>query len=600
MSKPLPWGGRVAALLFLPVGLLPLVWTRQAPVAPVRSPRFHDWTTRHAIYPQFGTSRTLEAARNDPRALFRWREVDQRQQAPRFIPPSQMREHLWFRFRRGPFPFPVRGSAGIHADWSISLGVGATAPAQFPAKFSFDTTAAPDCINDFVVFPVNVAGSGAQPNIVAFNALYSGTAGGNGTCNRAGGPNATDNKTSATVLWSYNVHAVASGAPVPTSPVLSLDGKKVAFVESGGGAGHFHVLAWRSGDTGSTNKQTVTSPVAITSWTASAPVAGSGTASETPFGASTDTLSSPYIDYSNDIAYVGNDAGVLFRIKNVFCTLASCANAAPSIDMAWGTSGSVTVCAGRLTAPVQDFLTGNIYVGCADGKLYGLSSAGTPLPIPSIAVGNASATGGIVDPPVVDGVNGLVYAVSGTGAAPNTTSAVLVQAPRTLSGPRFSLVGPSGKFNLHTPAFNDPYFTSATSTTWLIYVGAYATVGGGATDLVMYAAAFDAGRNLAAGAAAHNFDFGTIEGEYSPLTEFKNVNTDRLFFGLLHPSATALNLGAFPINTFPTAVPPGVGQGNGPTGMVVDNASGSAQASSIYFGVQGSNTAVKLTQANLN
>jgi hypothetical protein len=600
MARPLPWGGRIALLLLLPAGLLPLFTTVQRSVPQPPSPRFHDWSTRHAIYSQTGTSAMLEAARSDPRALFRWREVEQRQQANRFVQSSQMRDFLMFRFRRGPSPFPVRGRADIHADWNINLGGGTTAPAQFPAKFSFNTTAPADCTNDFVVFPVNVAGSNTQPNIVAFNNLYSGTAGGNGVCNRPGAATANDNKTSATVLWSYNVHAVAVGAPVPTSPVLSLDGTKVAFVESGGGAGHFHVLAWKSGDIGSTtNLQTVTTPVRINSWTASAPVAGSGTASETVFGASTDTLSSPYIDYSNDTAYVGNDAGVLFRIKNVFCTLASCANATPSIDTTWGASGSVNVCAGKLTGPVQDFLTGNIYVGCSDGKLYGFTSAGSALPNPSIAVGNGSATGAIVDPPIVDGVNGFVYAVSGTGAAPNNTKAVLVQAPRNLSAPSISLVGNGGFRNLHAPAFNDPYFTNAISTTWLIYTAAYDNT---STNLTFYGSTFNATRNLTPGAATNSFNIGNRLGEYGPLTEFKNGANDWLFVCLLiGPS----NLGRSNINSFPAAIPkvPAAGvianTSTGITGITVDNTSASVQASSIYFGSLGNNVAMKLTQAGL-
>ena len=57
-------------------------------------------------------------------------------------------------------------------------------------------------------------------------------------------------------MWSYDIEGIATGA-VPTSPVLSLDGKKVAFVESAAGAAHFDVLAWKSGDGVATNKQNV-------------------------------------------------------------------------------------------------------------------------------------------------------------------------------------------------------------------------------------------------------------------------------------------------------------------------------------------------------
>jgi hypothetical protein len=58
------------------------------------------------------------------------------------------------------------------------------------------------------------------------------------------------------------------------------------------------------------------------------------------------------------------------------------------------------------------------------------------------------------------------------------------------------------------------------------------------------------------------------------------------------------------INTFPGAITTSTAEGTGTSGMVVDNVSGSAQASSIYFGVLGAaapnaNSAVKLTQAGL-
>ena len=64
-------------------------------------------------------------------------------------------------------------------DWSYSLGstAGASvAPYNFPAKYTYDTTAAPSCSNDFVVFAVNQPGSASQASIVAFNNLYSGPA----------------------------------------------------------------------------------------------------------------------------------------------------------------------------------------------------------------------------------------------------------------------------------------------------------------------------------------------------------------------------------------------------------------------------------------
>ncbi len=95
------------------------------------------------------------------------------------------------------------------------LGAGGTSAAMYPAKFSFDVNAAADCTNDFIVYPINAVGSATQPNLVAFNNLYSGTAGGTGICNR-GAPPAGDDGVSATTLWSYNIQA--AGGQVTTSP----------------------------------------------------------------------------------------------------------------------------------------------------------------------------------------------------------------------------------------------------------------------------------------------------------------------------------------------------------------------------------------------
>ena len=61
-------------------------------------------------------------------------------------------------------------------DWSIPLGTGIVAPNMFPAKYSFDINATPNCANDYVVFGLNVAGATpGQANLVGVNNLYSGS-----------------------------------------------------------------------------------------------------------------------------------------------------------------------------------------------------------------------------------------------------------------------------------------------------------------------------------------------------------------------------------------------------------------------------------------
>jgi hypothetical protein len=60
----------------------------------------------------------------------------------------------------------------FHKDWAQSLGAGGSTGVPFvsptwnpvfPAKFTFDVSADPDCTNDFVVFPTNLEGSAPRP-----------------------------------------------------------------------------------------------------------------------------------------------------------------------------------------------------------------------------------------------------------------------------------------------------------------------------------------------------------------------------------------------------------------------------------------------------
>ena len=277
-------------------------------------PEFRDWTTHHTIYSNWGYLPHLDLAGSDPRAPIGWR--------------ARPGADYIRRFPRPPLRPPRRKRAALLPDWSINLGTTGTAAGMYPAKFSFDVTQAPSCANDYVIYPIAAKGTATQPNLVAFNNLYSGTTGGTGKCNRA--VVASDKGITATVYWSYNVQGIAGGGAVPTSPVIEFDqagtgtGTKVAFVESiAGSPAHFHVLAWNAGDgKDATALQNVLKPKTINTFTTNAPVAASGTATDLALGASTtgtDTLSSPYVDYARDLAYVGNDIGVLYRIKDVFC-----------------------------------------------------------------------------------------------------------------------------------------------------------------------------------------------------------------------------------------------------------------------------------------
>jgi hypothetical protein len=321
------------------------------------------------------------------------------------------------------------------------------------------------------------------------------------------------------------------------------------------------------------------------------------------------------VDYSRDVAYVGNDLGVVYRIKDVFCTgiNADCAGAvkpAPSLDGTWGTGGAVTIggtCMGttaKLTGPVLDSVTGNIYVGCADGKLYQISQAGT---VTSLTVGDsraAMAHGGIIDPPMVDSVNGFVYAAS--GSASSGANGVLVQAKVGLASSVAVPIGAGNQCDMHDPALNNAYFTSPTSAGALIYVagvinppvGPCTATGSTGGNLDLYGVTLGTGGVMTTGAPAHATGVGSVGNEFAPLTEFFNPSLgggeDLLFFSVIATGTNTASLNitsGFPASPVPTFAAGPVAAGFGTSGIIVDNESTSNQASSVYFNALAENAA---------
>jgi hypothetical protein len=248
--------------------------------------------------------------------------------------------------------------------------------------------------------------------------------------------------------------------------------------------------------------------------------------------------------------------------------------------------------------------------------------------VKSLVVGDGTASktyGSILDPPVVDGVNGFVYAVSGSGNA--GAYGVLVQAKMDFSSSVVAQIGAGNQCIIHAPVFNNEYYTSPTTTGALVYVGgttgvisqpcsATSTTTG---DIFIYAVGFNSTTGvMTAGAATNTLNAGGGPGaEWAPLLEFYNSTTsiDWLFVAALQSSQTnmaTVNITSSAFGTFANFVEYGLG----PSGMTVDNNSASAQAASIYFNAQGENAgcsnntdpsvltdtggcAVKLTQAAL-
>ena len=145
---------------------------------------------------------------------------------PRHIYNRVMREVASEENRRRSHRRRHRSQRNIKVDWAVSLENGFVPTNHFPAKYRFDI-ASENCTGDYVVFGLTIA-AGTQANLVGINNLYTEA---NPKCN-GGTP---------FVAFAYNT-ITHGGGEIRTSPTISADGKKVAFVESTNGGSYFHVL----------------------------------------------------------------------------------------------------------------------------------------------------------------------------------------------------------------------------------------------------------------------------------------------------------------------------------------------------------------------
>jgi hypothetical protein len=616
-----------------------------------------DWTHHHLLYsrpstwatawkvqqePRYWQQKIRRGEMNEPRAVSNSRATfDDRESAEsrRFENSANDGPGAdWardpFRFRGGPWHGPER-AVSFERDWGTSLGVngstgvpvnGTTWFPVYPAKFSFDTTATPDCTKDFVVFPTNLAGKSTQASIVAYNKLYSNTAG-TGFCTGATGP---------AVYWSYNTNLNATGGKttgtVATSPILSVDGTKVAFIENNGGAGAIlHLLKWNANDGGAIG--TAVNPTTATAWT-SCPATGACMISITFANASADTGSSPFYDYTHDTLYVGDDVSALHKFVNVF----GITGAAPS-EVTTSPWPFDIDAANALNSPVLDGASGNIFVDDLNGTLsyvretfstVGTCKTGSPPCIGSTTVTPVDVHS-LIDAPIVDSSTQKVFVFYGNY---DNANMAVVQSDTALSAKVAVTTGSKlNQRHMHAGAFDNTYLggtgntgrlylcgASATGQPTLMRVGFNNTAGSFPNATGTMNAMVDATPTLQVVSTLGNVDCG-------PLTEFFNANApaasqDQLFFGVAGDSTSATCIAAgvgcvmsVNITNIPGAltIGPSIPEIMGASGIIVDNNSTSAQASSLYFSNQGNSTtalkcgtttgvgcAIKVTQSGLN
>jgi hypothetical protein len=552
----------------------------------------YDWTHRHVFF-SGGSSVTTGRAKNfgaiplEPRYWIQQLRRRQRGAAETELGHEASRLLLDFTKPRTTFK----------RDWTQTFqknGVTYTLTSPtYPAEFSLLAT--PSCSKDFLVFTLPTGGSTfpGNFNIIAFNNLYVSAAGGSSFC-----PG-----TQPQAIFEYN--ASSAGGTLNGSPVLSLDGNLIAFVENAtpaNGGAVLHILKWHSGDKQGVD---VNFPNAFNN-AALADCATNGATAPcqysmqyTPSGSrQSATLSSPFVDYNTDTAYVSDDGGNIYAISPVFG--ATPANPPALLSGYPMNVGSALV----LTPPVYDSVSRNVFVAGTTGTVFffrtlgsttGPCSSGRP---PCLGANTFAFTplGSIFEGPIVDSSTGKVF-IFGTQVG-LTTGSFAIQT-NTILGPGSVKTGQIGAGTLNTTytgTFDNNYFTDVV--TGKLYACGQNISGEGQ----LYAFGFTAAGVMKTTGAGVSGPFALGQGTTtnspcsSGLAENFNqsANKDWLFLGVKDRCVNTMFGGngcviSFDITSaFPAAVAHqiAVGGGAGPSGIVVDNAtdaSASQITTDIYY-----------------
>jgi hypothetical protein len=528
-----------------------------------------DWSSDHVIFTRLTPENVDAAVRQDPRALYSW--LDHSRYDFSWAEASK-RER---KRKREP-----HHRKELQRDWQVRIGGASVGPRAYPAKFGFDINAAPDCSRDYVVFPTaNPLSSGitnGSPSLVAFNNLYTGP-GPSGIC-----PTPTAPAAQPTVLFAYNTATVPSGESFANlSPVLSLDGTKVAFVETNAGSGGnytaFHVLTWKAGE-GTLNAAAFPGNCSAGNSCMTTLVLSTTSAAQN---------SGPYVDYSHDTAYVA-DGTFLHKITPVF-------NGTP----AEVTGNGWPVRVSSSGSPVYDSVSQRVFMVGFSGVSYYLFVVDAA----SGATVNAASLGTFYIPSnlLVDSSDQTVFVFF------SSSSLFLTATQFDTSGTLLSQVnaGPlGGTVNIYNGAFDHKYFSNP-STGTLYFAGAVNYVAS------LYGVGFTGKTMNTAASGPLLLSTSKYTSEPAPLTEIYNPtltgSPDRLFLGIDSDCSGGPDspgcIENFDIsNGFPSGILNSLallqtGGSFDVSGIIIDNVSSSPQASSIYFDAAG--VAYKLTQSAL-
>ncbi len=613
---------------------------QDAPTPAPSTPRLggsQDWSDRHIIFTRNGSLEDIMKLRDDPRFLnsvylhYMREHLNSTSQSAIGASQADWREDglnedtdADTRFDPlGPWDLvkiPTPPSKHSKVDWSVSLGPTAgMAMGETPAVYTYNYSS-PSC-SDFVVYTINAApstGTPGQANLVALENLYTDGAG-NGYCSGTG----------PTFLFAY---AIGSGGS-PLSPVLSLDGTKVAWIENRTAtSSYLHITKWLASQgisatdpvtpagtfTNGTCNPTTSSCDDAIEYTAST-YNGCGTAYTAANG-----HSDLYVDYTNDAGYISANNGLLYHIKNIFSATTN-----PSIDFCIPVNTTFeTTPSSAMSGPVYDPTLNEVFITDSE-KIYAYvvnSSATTPnfaaASPASYTYGNSGSnynyqTG---PGPLLDPFNKYIYVFSTYDAAGKTS---VTQLPASLaSAVAVELGSESTNANpmLFYGAFDNNYFTygPASSKSTLYSCGTDST-NTAAQDL--FAISFNPSTGVVNTTPAMsdntNVNPGGNNGVCSPITEFYDGTNDRIFVGIGEEGATTgadvvtmWNVNTQLTNTsgtggtMPTYSAEATGYPGGTSSFAADNNdNGTAQAENIYFSTEdagSTSTAVPGNGYNVN
>jgi hypothetical protein len=462
-----------------------------------------------------------------------------------------------------------------------------------------NTTAAPincfpffgkTCAGNFTFLFGNFFGGGggttaAVANLIGLMNLYSGTPA--GICPGTG----------PTVKFAYGVSTTQG--ETTTSPALSEDGTQIAIVESTSSCqphqsgctigSVLHIIKWKNAN-GTLASPVVPGSVAAANYrSCAAPCMLDLTLSTSP-----DSNSAPFIDYTNDAIYVGDDGGKIREVTGVFL-------GTPSLG--WQTKVDSGF---ALTGTVYDATSGNIYVADANGVVSTVVASSGTLGPQAYTSGTTGVNGfPIPDPPIVDS-----NAETVTVFVSNDTngSAEIVQYSTDFTPPPHGfVVGPAG-VQMHDGDFDNTYYSNVNYEYGYLYFCGK-NPGSSVDNPAIERAYFDSSGVLAGVDGNFLNVSGTASAECSPMTEVYNAGVDYMFFSVQvggipsncsilggsgvadsNPSGGCVmsivvtdgSASEFP-TPMPTAVNSSLGEPGGSSGIILDNVSPAAQASSIYF-----------------